>query len=56
MSFLLDTNALLRLLFEPGKLSREQNRVLNDLESRGQPFAISSVSILNWLCWECSEA
>jgi len=43
---LLDTNAVIRRLTEPHKLSREQNRVLDDLEHQGQPFGVSAITLL----------
>jgi PIN domain nuclease of toxin-antitoxin system len=43
---LLDTNQVIRRLTNPGKLSREQNKVLDDLERRGQPFGISAITLL----------
>ncbi|MDE3196357.1 MAG: PIN domain-containing protein [Acidobacteriota bacterium] len=46
MNFQLDTNALLRRMIAPRKLSREQNRVLDELELRGQPFAISAITLV----------
>lgn len=46
LRFLLDTNAAIRRLTDPKKLSREQTRVLDDLERRGLPFALSAVSLL----------
>jgi PIN domain nuclease of toxin-antitoxin system len=43
--FLLDTNALIRRIAEPGKLSREQTRTLDDLENRNQAFALSAMTL-----------
>jgi PIN domain nuclease of toxin-antitoxin system len=43
--FLLDTNALIRRIAEPGKLSREQTRTLDDLENRNQAFALSAITL-----------
>jgi PIN domain nuclease of toxin-antitoxin system len=43
---LLDTHALLRWLFEVRKLSRPQLRALESAVRRGEPVALSAVSLL----------
>lgn len=43
---LLDTHVLLRWLAEPKKLSREQARRLDQALRRGEPVAISTISLL----------
>ncbi len=43
---LLDTHVLLRWLAEPKKLSREQARRLDQALRRGEPVAISAISLL----------
>jgi PIN domain nuclease of toxin-antitoxin system len=45
LRFLLDTNALIRRIAEPRKLSREQTRILDDLETHNQAFAISAITL-----------
>ncbi len=45
LRFLLDTNALIRRIAEPRKLSREQTRILDDLEAHNQAFAISAITL-----------
>ncbi len=44
--YLLDTNILVRWLSAPHKLTREQKRVLEEVERRGEPFAISGITFL----------
>lgn len=44
--FLLDTNVVIRWLFEPRKLSREQTRVLTSTEESSEPVAISAITLL----------
>jgi PIN domain nuclease of toxin-antitoxin system len=44
--FLLDTNVVVRWLYEPRKLSREQMRVLTDAEKNGEPAAVSAITLL----------
>ena len=44
--FLLDTHILLRWLYAPGKLSREQCRVIEDAERRGECVGVSAFSLL----------
>lgn len=44
--YLLDTNALIRWLSESRRLSKEQLRVLRDAARRGEPFAISAMTLL----------
>ncbi|MGD1069063.1 MAG: PIN domain-containing protein [Bryobacteraceae bacterium] len=46
LRYLLDTNVVIRRLTEPKKLSREQTRILDDLERNGQPFAVSAITLL----------
>jgi PIN domain nuclease of toxin-antitoxin system len=43
---LLDTNVVIRWLFESRKLSREQTRVLLRAEEDGEPVAVSAVTLL----------
>jgi PIN domain nuclease of toxin-antitoxin system len=45
LRFLLDTNALIRRIAEPRKSSREQTRILDDLETHNQAFAISAITL-----------
>jgi PIN domain nuclease of toxin-antitoxin system len=42
----LDTHVLIRWLFEAGKLSRTQLRALESAVRRGEPLAISAISLL----------
>jgi PIN domain nuclease of toxin-antitoxin system len=44
--YLLDTHALIRWLIDPKKLSREQLRVLERVVRRGEPVALSAISLL----------
>jgi PIN domain nuclease of toxin-antitoxin system len=44
--FLLDTHVIVRWLFEPRKLSKEQTRVLREADRRGQPMALSAISLI----------
>jgi PIN domain nuclease of toxin-antitoxin system len=44
--FLVDTHAIVRWLFEPRKLSKEQTRVLREADRRGQPIALSAISLI----------
>ena len=44
--FLLDTNVVIRWLYEPRRLSREQTRVLTAAEESGEPVAISAMTLL----------
>jgi PIN domain nuclease of toxin-antitoxin system len=43
--FLLDTNVLVRWLYEPRKLSREQTRVLEGTERTGELVAVSAITL-----------
>jgi PIN domain nuclease of toxin-antitoxin system len=43
---LLDTHVLIRWLFEPRKLSRPQLRALESAARRGEPVALSAISLL----------
>lgn len=43
---LLDTHVIVRWLADPKRLSREQTRVLRGAMRRGEPVAISAVSLL----------
>jgi len=45
LRFLLDTNAVIRGLTEPKNLSREQTRILDDLDRHDHAFAISVVTL-----------
>jgi PIN domain nuclease of toxin-antitoxin system len=44
--FLLDTHVLVRWLVEPKRLSRDQTRVLRDAIRRGEPLAVSEITLL----------
>ncbi len=44
--FLLDTHVLVRWLAEPRRLSRDQTRVVDEAARRGEPVAISAVTLL----------
>ena len=44
--FLLDTHVIVRWLFEPRKLSKEQTRVLREADRRGEPMALSAISLI----------
>lgn len=44
--FLLDTHVAVRWLAEPKKLSREQIRLLHEAVRRGEPVALSAMSLL----------
>ena len=44
--FLLDTNILIRWLTEPKKLSRDQKRVVETASARGEPLALSAMTLL----------
>jgi PIN domain nuclease of toxin-antitoxin system len=44
--FLLDTHIVVRWLSEPKKLSREQYRVIDDLERRGECVGVSAFSLI----------
>jgi PIN domain nuclease of toxin-antitoxin system len=46
LRFLLDTNALVRRITEPKRLSREQTRILDYLDAQNQSFAISDMTLL----------
>lgn len=46
LRFLLDTNAVIRRLTEPRNLSREQTRVLDELDRHDRPFGISVITSL----------
>ena len=43
--FLLDTNALIRRFTNPRKLSSEQTRILDLLESQNHPLSISAITL-----------
>lgn len=43
---LLDTHIAVRHASEPQRLSREQRRVLEAAEARGEPFAVSAISLV----------
>ena len=43
--FLLDTHIVVRWLYEPTKLSREQYRVIDEVERRGECVGISAMSL-----------
>ena len=44
--FLLDTHVVVRWVSESKKLSREQLRVMEEAERRGEPLALSCISLL----------
>ncbi len=44
--FLLDTHVVIRWLAEPARLSREQTRVLRGAVLRGEPVALSAITLL----------
>jgi PIN domain nuclease of toxin-antitoxin system len=44
--FLLDTHILIRWLFDVRRLTREQLRVLNTAAQRGEPVALSAMSLV----------
>ena len=44
--YLLDTHILVRWLFEPRRLTREQARLLRDADHRREQLAISAVSLI----------
>jgi PIN domain nuclease of toxin-antitoxin system len=44
--FLLDTHIVVRWLSEPKKLSREQYRVIDDVERRGECVGVSAFSFI----------
>ena len=44
--FLLDTHIVVRWLYEPRKLSREQHRVLDETVERGECAGVSAFSLL----------
>jgi PIN domain nuclease of toxin-antitoxin system len=46
LRFLLDTHVVLRWLFEPKKLSREQTRAMREAARRGEPLALSASSLI----------
>jgi PIN domain nuclease of toxin-antitoxin system len=46
LRFLLDTNVVVRWLAEPKKLSRQQARILGEAMRRGEPLAISGVTLV----------
>lgn len=45
-SLLLDTHILIRLMTDPGRLSREQTRVLEDATARQEMLAVSAISLV----------
>lgn len=46
LRFLLDTNIVVRWLAEPKKLSRQQMRVLGEVVRRGEPVALSGITLI----------
>jgi len=46
LRFLLDTNILVRWFAAPGKLSREQVRVIREAERSGAPLALSASTLI----------
>lgn len=46
MRELLDTHILIRWLGDPGRLSKEQARILEETERRRQPFQISAMTLI----------
>jgi PIN domain nuclease of toxin-antitoxin system len=45
-ALLLDTHVLVRALIEPKRLTKEQRRVLDSAILRGEPVALSAVSLM----------
>ncbi len=43
---LLDTHIVIRWLYEPDTLSRDQNRVLTEAVRRSEPLALSAISLI----------
>ena len=43
---LVDTHILVRWLIEPNKLSKDQARVMGELDRRREPFALSAITLL----------
>jgi PIN domain nuclease of toxin-antitoxin system len=43
---LLDTHILIRWLSDPGRLSKQQSRILTELERRSQPVQISAMTLI----------
>jgi PIN domain nuclease of toxin-antitoxin system len=46
LRFLLDTNIVVRWFAAPGRLSREQIRVIREAERRGEPVALSATTLI----------
>lgn len=44
--FLVDTHILVRWLIDPEKLSKDQARVMTELDRRREPFALSAITLL----------
>ena len=44
--FLLDTHIVIRWLSDSGRLSREQMRILREAVRRGEPLAVSALTLL----------
>lgn len=44
--YLLDTHVVVRWLAEPKKLSRDQTRALDETQRRGEPVAVSAMTLL----------
>jgi PIN domain nuclease of toxin-antitoxin system len=51
LQLLLDTHVVVRWLFEPKRLSREQMRVVREAERRGAAVGLSAVSLLEIATW-----
>jgi PIN domain nuclease of toxin-antitoxin system len=51
LQLLLDTHVVLRWLFEPKRLSREQIRVVRLADRRGTAVGLSAVSLLEIATW-----
>jgi PIN domain nuclease of toxin-antitoxin system len=46
LRFLLDTNIVVRWFAAPGRLSREQIRVVREAERRGEPVGLSATTLI----------
>ena len=51
MRFLLDTHIVLRWLFEPKRLTREQTRAMREAARRGEAVALSASSLIEIATW-----
>ena len=53
--FLADTHVVIRWFAEPQKLSRQQNRILEESARRREPLAISAISLLEIAALEAAR-